>query len=523
VTEDSSLLASHVDARTFAAALAETTESLVCVLDAEARILVFNEACERATGYRADEVLGQDARDFVIPPDEAAAFGEMLAAIWRTASPSPQVGHWLTREGKRRLIAWSNKPVLGEDGVPAYLVTSGHDITEHERVAAERHALAGDLEARLADIGRLAQEQSALRRVATLVASEPSPEQVFDAVSKQCARVLDTGAAAVFKFEGDSATIVGRYDREYLSPFQLGSSIPLDPNSAVGRVHQTGEPVRIDDYSELPGEVAEIMRETGLKSTVAAPIFVAGRLWGAVAVTSLDADGLAPEGQARLRDFCELVSLAVASADARKELRASRARIVQAADEERRRLERNLHDGAQQRLVSLALALRLARAQLATNPDGATTLLEDAAAELVNALEELRELARGLHPGLLTEHGLPAALQALVERAPFETTVTVPHERLPPAIETTTYYIVSEALANAAKHAQAKQAAVAVRLEDEGVVVEVRDDGRGGADAAGGSGIVGLSDRAEAVGGTLTIDSPPGAGTLVRAVLPLAG
>ena len=507
----------------FAAALAETTQSLVCVLDRAGRILVFNDACERATGFSRDDVLGADASDWVIPPEEATAFREVLAHVWASRQPSPQVGHWLTRDGGRLLIAWSNRPVLGDDGVPLYLVTSGLDITDRQAATEELHALEGDLEAKLSEVGRLAQEQAALRRVATLVAGEASQDAIFDAVSKQSARVLGAGAAAVFRFEGAGATVVGRYDREGIPAFALGSTVPLGPHSAIGRVHATGEPARIDDYTELPGEVAELMQQAGLQATVAAPITVAGGLWGAVAVTTPRAEPFPAGSEARLRDFCELVSLAVESAEVREELRASRARIVQAADSERKRLERNLHDGAQQRLVSLALKIRLARTKMAADPELAEQLLQDASVELDAGLRELRELARGLHPAVLTEHGLRRALDVLVERAAFPVTVTTPDERLPEPVETAAYYIVSEALANAAKHADATSGAVAVVRDGEILVVEIRDDGRGGAELNGGSGIVGLRDRAEALGGSLAVESAPGEGTVVRAQLPISG
>jgi signal transduction histidine kinase len=203
-------------------------------------------------------------------------------------------------------------------------------------------------------------------------------------------------------------------------------------------------------------------------------------------------------------------------------IRAAQARIVQAADAERQRLARNLHDGAQQRLASLALVLRLAREKLVVDPSHAEQLLDDAAAEVASALRELRELARGLHPAVLGEHGLRRALEVLVERAPFPVRVDAPGHRLPEQVETAVYYIVSEALANASKHAEPTRATVDVAHEDGSVCVEIRDDGKGGADPSG-SGLVGLRDRAEALGGSLTVESPPGAGTTIRAVLPTAG
>ena len=198
----------------FAKVLTETTMSLVCVLDQDARILFFNDACERVTGFSRGEVVGCDARDFVIPPEEAETFKEVLDYIWSTGLSSPQVGHWLTKDGKRKLIAWSNRLMPSENGRPALLVTSGIDLSGTTPGGADEGALEGSPEAKLAEVGRLAQEQLALRRVATLVASEASPERVFTAVSEEAARVLEVNASAVFRYEGDdTATIVGRHSR----------------------------------------------------------------------------------------------------------------------------------------------------------------------------------------------------------------------------------------------------------------------------------------------------------------------
>ncbi len=499
----------------FARILTEATQSLVCVLDEAGRILLFNDACERATGFRREEVLGRDARDFVIPPEEREAFGEFLAHVWKTGLPSPQVGHWMTRDGSRRLIAWSNKPMTG---VPARLVTAGIDLTD--RVPArdeDERAMGGDPTAKLAEVGWLASEQRSLRRVATLVASEVSPERVFMAVSEECARVLGVNASTVLRYEDDgTATIVGRHNRDSIDVFRVGESLAADEHSAVGTVLRTGTPARNDDW----GGAAPVFR-TGYRSNAAAPILVAGTLWGAVAISSEEA--LPPESENRLGEFCELVSLAVASAQARADLIASRARLVQAGDEQRRRLERNLHDGAQQRFVSLALMLRVARARVLADPEATARLLEDAALELGTGLEELRELARGLHPAILSEHGLAHALQALADRLPVTVELEAPAERLPEHIEATAYYIVSEALTNVVKHAGAGRARASVRRDGGVLRCEISDDGRGGADPSRGTGILGLRDRAEAAGGTLSVRSPAGHGTTVAAVLPLSG
>jgi PAS domain S-box-containing protein len=505
----------------FAAVLAETTQSLVCVLDEEGSVLLFNDACERATGFTRDEVLGRPLTDFVIPPEERDAFAEVLAFIWRTGHSSPQVGHWQTKAGGRRLIAWSNKAVLPSDGAPGYLVTTGIDLTDHAREHVPA-VLGDDTEARLAEVGQLAREQRALRRVATLVASQASPERVFHAVSEESAGVLEVNACFVWRYEGDdTATIVGRFNRDGIETFPLGMRMHVDgETTAIGRVRETGAPARVEDWGAVGGSFAELMLRTGYRSTVAAPIVVAGTLWGAVAIGS--ADPLPPGSEIRLGAFCELVSLAVASAQAREDLQASRARIVRAGDEQRRRLERNLHDGAQQRLVAAALLVRVAQNRLdAGGGEGAREMLNDAMRELEGGLEELRELARGLHPGALTEHGLVGALRFLAQRLPLPVELDVPHERLDKHLEATAYFIVSEALTNAVKHADARRARVVLRGDGEVLRLEISDDGRGGADTAKGTGLLGLRDRAEAEGGTLVVVSPPGRGTVVTASLPL--
>jgi PAS domain S-box-containing protein len=508
----------------FAKVLTETTMSLVCVIDQNARILFFNDACERVTGFTRDEVIGADARDFVIPPEEAEAFSEVIDYIWSTGLSSPQVGHWLTKDGQRKLIAWSNRLMPNEDGGPALLVTAGIDLSATTPSGDDEGAFEGDPEAKLAEVGRLAQEQRALRRVATLVASEASPERVFTAVSEECARVLEVNASAVFRYEGDdTATIVGRHSRVGVADdaFQLGMRLEAGEDTGIGQVLRTGAPARIHDYTKRPGEIADSMRLMSYRSSVSAPIVVAGILWGAVGIAS--AEPLPADTEGRLGAFCELVSLAVASAQARADLSASRARLVKAGDEQRRKLERNLHDGAQQRLVSLALTIRLARRQLESAPDAVAASLEGAARELDLALAELRELARGLHPAALTEQGLGPALTGLAKRLPINVDLKAPDERLPENIEATAYYIVSEALTNVAKHAQATKAKVDMTLAGDVLKFEVTDDGRGGADPSAGSGILGLRDRAEAVGGTLFVISPPGQGTVVTAQLPLSG
>jgi signal transduction histidine kinase len=333
--------------------------------------------------------------------------------------------------------------------------------------------------------------------------------------------VLGVNASAVVRYEDDGTPIiVGRHNRDSIDVFRVGERLPVDERSAVGQVRAAGAPARVDDWGGLTGDVAETFLRSGYRSTAAAPIVVAGALWGAVAIAS--EDPLPTDSENRLGAFAELASLAVASAQARADLIASRQRLVKAGDEQRRRMERNLHDGAQQRFVSVALTLGLVRARIAEHPESAADLLEAAMRELHTGLEELREMARGLHPAILTDRGLRMALEALADRLPVEIELEAPGERLPDHIEATAYYVIAEALTNVVRHAEASRARVTVQRDGAVLRCEVADDGRGGADPADGTGILGLRDRAEAAGGTLAITSPPGRGTVVVAALPLS-
>ena len=374
-----------------------------------------------------------------------------------------------------------------------------------------------------AELRRLAEEQAALRRVATLVASDAAPERVFQLVTEEVCRLLGIPSALLERFESPTASrIVARYGGEALPGFEVGTEIRLEEGLAVLRVLRTGAPARVDCYDGVPGRAAELMRELGFRSTVAVPITVAGATWGALAMQIREGETLPPETERRLQAFAELVALAVASAQARDELAASRLRIVEASDAERRRLERNLHDGAQQRLVALSVALRIAQAKVAESPGEAVELLAVAADELAEALVELRELAQGLHPAVLTDRGLAEALDVLAARVPLpvELEVALP-ERLPEQVEVAAYYVVSEGLANVVKHARADSARVWVARENGHVTVAVEDDGVGGAALDAGSGLCGLRDRVETLDGRLRIASGPGSGTLLRAELPL--
>ncbi len=366
---------------------------------------------------------------------------------------------------------------------------------------------------------RLAEEQAALRRVATLVARDPPPELVFQSVTEEVCTLLGLRTAVLHRFDDErTSTIVGKFG-EPTGHFDLGNVVVLEGTAL--RVLQTGAPAR-SHYADLPGPGAAELRALGFHDGVGVPIRVADATWGALVVALREDETLPVKTEHRLYGFAELVGLAVASAQARDELAASRRRIVTAGDAERRRIERNLHDGAQQRLVALSVGLRLAQRKIRSDPDAAEELLALASDELRNALEELRELAHGIHPAVLTDRGLAQALDVLSARVAIRVTLDVNlPERLPDAIEAAAYYVVSEALANVVKHAAAGTTHVAVMRTTDGALVEVRDDGKGGADLDRGTGLCGLRDRVEALDGGLEITSAPGYGTRVRAVLPL--
>jgi signal transduction histidine kinase len=405
-------------------------------------------------------------------------------------------------------------------------------------VSSTREPLPEDSEARLAGFTELAataianaqareelcgfaDEQAALRRVAVLVARAPPAGEVFAAVAEEAGRLLGADRGSMSRYDRDgAATIVGTWSGAGAA-VPVGTRVSLRERTAHALVFRTGRPARLDDYSGLSGAAARVAREFGVRATVAVPVSVEGRLWGVMSVGSTR-EPLPAGTEARLAGFAELAATAIANAEAQAELAASRARIVATADATRRRIERDLHDGAQQHLVSLALRLRAA--QLAA-PPGAGELvrkLDGVATGLAEVLEELREIAHGLHPAILAEGGLRPALRGLARRSaiPVELEVRVTG-RLPEPAETAAYYAVAEALANVAKHARASAAQVQVETGQGVLHVSVRDDGRGGAGFGRGSGLLGLKDRVEALGGRIRLDSPPGAGTALDIVLPL--
>ena len=365
-------------------------------------------------------------------------------------------------------------------------------------------------------------EQAALRQVATMVAGGTPAPVLFERVCQELGQLLAVRSTDMIRYENDRfATVVGSWAGGDTPSFPIGERIPIEGESVTAKLYRSRRPERVDDYAEVEGELAERLREFGIYSVVGAPIYVAGRLWGAIMVSSELAHAFPAETEARIGSFAELVTAALANVDAREQLAASRARIVEAADTARRRIERDLHDGAQQRLVTLALNLR--RLESGLEPNSAVTReLAVARAELDAALKELRELARGIHPSILTDRGLEAALAGVASRSAIPIELTVDHcANLPLSVQTTAYFVVVEALANASKHAEPDRIEVRVAVREGDLMIEVRDDGCGGVDPARGSGLSGLVDRVSALGGTLEIESAVGAGTTIRARMPV--
>jgi PAS domain S-box-containing protein len=365
----------------------------------------------------------------------------------------------------------------------------------------------------------LANEQAALRRVATLVARGASPGELFSAVAHEVAGVIEIPVVAVNRYEGDGTfTILGIAGETI---FTVGSRWPVEEGIAE-RILATGRPSRKDDYSATPGELGEAAREDQLVSTVGVPIVVAGSIWGFMVAAAKPGKPIPVDTDARLARFTELIATAVSNATTRAELLASRARIVAAGDEARRRIERNLHDGTQQRLVALALDVEAVRDSLPADHQEAQFGLERITRELEAVLDDVREFSHGLHPALLSQAGLGPSLRALARRSPIPVKVDVNVSKRPSeSTETAVYYVISEALANAAKHARATEVSVALTTPGPEIRAIIEDDGGGGAEVSAGSGLVGLIDRVEALGGRFALDSPPGRGTRISIEMPL--
>jgi signal transduction histidine kinase len=395
------------------------------------------------------------------------------------------------------VLDWTSTPLVDER------LTYGmaRDVTERRQAETE--------------LGRLADEQAALRRVATLVARGVPAAEVFAAVADEVERLLDAQATAIGRLEPDGTMVIVATSGTANEVAPIGSRLTLESNEAIARVIRTGRSARVDDYGQAPAPVNEVAQRLGIRCAVAIPIMVEGSLWGAIA-SGTDRERFPADAEHRMAEFTELAGAAIANAESRSELTASRARVVAASDATRRQIERDLHDGAQQRLVQTVVTLKLARRAFRTDDDAARALVAEALDHAQQAVGELRELVQGILPPILTRSGLRAAVETLATRMPLPVEIDVNDRRLPAEVEATAYFVVAEALTNVAKHSGASHASVVARVKDSTLQLEVRDDGVGGA-RRDGSGFVGLADRLAVLDGELRVESPPGGGTIVVA------
>lgn len=389
------------------------------------------------------------------------------------------------------------------------------ETEEHLRSFAE---LAGTgisaAEARL-ELRTLADEQGALRRVAELAARGAALDAVFAAAAREASALFDGSPASLARYtDSGDAEVVAVTN----SPAPLGLRIPLTDDTGTGVVHRTGRAYRVQDFTVT--SLADVAADLGVRSAVTVPVTVEGHVWGALSVASTGPP-VPPDAVDRLAPFADLAAAAIATAQTRDELLASRARVLTTADDTRRRVQRDVHDGAQQRLVHTIINLKLARDDSARGLE-VTDLIADALRSAEQANQELRDVVRGILPAALTRGGLRPGIESLMTDTTIPVRLTFDSPRLPAATETTAYFVVAEALTNVVKHAEAAHAWVDVRLDHGRLVLEVRDDGKGGADPRRGSGLTGLFDRVAAGDGLLIISSPPGVGTHVHASLPVA-
>jgi signal transduction histidine kinase len=373
----------------------------------------------------------------------------------------------------------------------------------------------------MAAFAGLHSQEAALRRVATLVARGVPPDEIFGAVVAETRELLGADAARLMRYEADgTATIIAASDPGI--EIAVGTCVTLEGESLTSLVRRTGRPTRLETPEGTPGSIAGLLREQGIHTSVGVPVVVEGRVWGVMAAAWRQQQPISSDTEDRMAQFTELLATAIANAHSSAQLSASRARVVAAADDTRRRIERDLHDGVQQRLVSLGLELRNAQATL---PEGSPELhsqLERVLQGLASAFDELRAVSRGIHPAILSVGGLGPALRTLTRRSPVPVELDLEDGlQLPERLEVAAYYVVSEALTNVAKHARATVVQVDLKAENSTAELEIRDDGVGGADPDRGSGLIGLVDRVEAIGGTIRITSQPGAGTTLLVTLPI--
>jgi PAS domain S-box-containing protein len=470
----------------------DIASDLFCIAGHDGYYKVVNASFERVLGYSREEILSRPFIDLVHPDDVDRAI-DVLSVLASGEDVIRFEIRLICADGSARRFEWNTRtmPHLGV----AYCIA--RDVTERSA---------------------LVEEQAALRRVATLVARESPPNEVFAAVAEEMGRLMGATSTALWRYDDDqTATLVAGWGKLH-DRAPVGARFPVEGDNNCSEVFRTARPARMDDYGDATGAIGVRFRELGIRAGVGVPIIVDGRLWGSMGAGATEP--LPVDTESRIEQFTELIATAIANVDARTELTASRARIVAAADEERRRVVRDLHDGAQQRLVHTVITLKLAQRALEHGAADTPSLVREALELAQGATQELRELAHGIMPAVLTRGGLRGGVGELASRMPVPVHVEVCPDRLPAPIEATAYFVVAEALTNAAKYAHAANVAVAARVEEGTLQLAVRDDGVGGA-RADGSGLQGLRDRLAAIDGSLRIESADKGGTLVAAAIPL--
>ncbi|GLY91729.1 GAF domain-containing protein [Actinoallomurus iriomotensis] len=542
---------------------ADRLDRLVLALDGDARALALTGAPTYLRAYDAERAAfsGEEA-NFArltarVDPDEARPAREIVQAddayvrdrltpLVNAARGDPAGARAMVRDGQglSRLSSLRERSAGFEAAQTNAVAISGRHAAEVARrtavsavVCAAAALLLVSFVAflprlvvrpirRAADLAdALADEQRALRRVATLVACGVSPAQVFDAVAAEVGRVLKVEHTSIIRFEHDeTARVVGHWSdpRVPRAMPPMGGRWPVEDGTVTAATRSTERPARMCDYERATSAIGVWARQAGIRCVVGCPVKVEGRVWGAMFLHSMDEEPPPGATEERMRQFTELVGTAIAGAQSRSDLLASRARVVAAADESRRRIERDLHDGAQQRLVALALRVRTLETSVAPGQERLRAQMSALVDDLSGVLDDLQEVSRGIVPPILGRSGLGPALRSLARRSPVAVRLGMGFaERLPERVEVAVYYTAAEALTNVAKHAGASEVRVGLSLENGTVRLSVRDDGRGGADLTRGSGLVGLKDRVEALGGTIEIISPPGDGTSVLAAIPV--
>jgi PAS domain S-box-containing protein len=492
--------------------------ALDCVIriDDGGRVISFNKSAERTFGYPASEAIGRELADVIVPPSQREAHRRGLARFLAT-------GEARILDRRIELVAMhadgSEFPVeltVTRLDVPAGPGFIGfvRDITERVRAEQELRSAHRRLES-------IASEQASLRRVATLVARQSTADELLASVAKEVAGVLGVQSTSVIRYDERSmGTLVGVGGDAM--PFALGTSWPLDEAAVLGMIWRTRRPASVDLHGD-EGALAAALLSSGLRFATGMPIIAQGRLWGAMLAVENHREALPASVISRLEGFAELIATAVANATARSELVAAQRRLIEAADAARQRLTRDIHDGAQQQFVNSLVNLQRAQQKWSTDPTHARELLDVGVAEAEAVAETLRELAAGIHPAILSDLGLRAALETLTARIVIPVSLKIDDFELPPSLAVSVYFFCSEALTNVVKHAAATRASVRVEAVGDELTIEVSDDGIGGAaSGSGGSGLIGLSDRIGALEGSFAFSSPHGGGgTTVRARIPL--